>query len=125
MNTATLAYVLNGRGLKPTGGDYPYPWRAYDLTDSLASGASLRIVVHPDDGDRIDVYGFDRRMVELWQVQLSDAMPRDIVIAALNSAVAWLAPVGKFAKFTAREFREAEDLLFAIAEAEARRAVRA
>ena len=90
MTPAALHARLTSRGYIPVShgpADYPEEW--LDLDDA---GGTIRVVTHPDDGGRVEVYGLGPRPARLpvFEIRLSGGTPGAVAVAMLNTAEAWL-----------------------------------
>ena len=88
--TALLARLIS-RGYIPVSHgptDYPENWLDLD-----GPAGSIRVVTHPADGERVEVYGLGPRPagLTLFDVRLSGSTPEAVTVAMLNAAEAWLA----------------------------------
>lgn len=91
MTPAALLARLISRGYIPVShgpADYPENWLDHD-----GPAGSIRVVTHPGDGERVEVYGLGPRPagLTLFDVRLSGSTPEAVTVAMLNAAEAWLA----------------------------------
>ena len=57
------------------------------IADLAVSGiGTVRVVIHPNDGDRASVYLFDARMVCEWDAKFSPGTPDAVILATIEAA---------------------------------------
>ena len=88
--TALLARLISRGYIPVSHGSTGYPENWLDLD---GPAGSIRVVTHPDDGERVEVYGLGPRPagLTLFDVRLSGSTPEAVTVAMLNAAEAWLA----------------------------------
>ena len=91
MTPTALLARLTSRGYIPVShGPTAYPENWLDLD---GPAGSIRVVTHPDDGERAEVFGLGPRpaRLTLFDIRLSGSAPQNVTVAMLNAAEAWLA----------------------------------
>ncbi len=91
MTLTALLARLASRGYLPVSHgatDYPENWLDLD-----GKAGSIRVVTHPADGDRVELYGLGPRPagLALFDIRLSGSIPEPVIEAVLNAAESWLA----------------------------------
>ena len=89
MTPTALHARLTSRGYIPVSHgatDYPENWLDLD-----GPAGSVRVVTHPGDGERVEVYGLGPGPAGLvFEVHMPGGTPEAVTVAMLNAAEAWL-----------------------------------
>jgi hypothetical protein len=81
---ATNDYQLRDARSLPRGFENGQATDVFDL--DVRSTGVIRVVIFPNDGERVDVHAMDRFRANLWSISFSSGTPSAVIVAALTSA---------------------------------------